>query len=245
MDKKINQVDFTLNTCIDNFGEWVCSSCATQGADKPSAIFKLLRNKGYVFEETSAGRFDKKLFCPNCEKTTTHYKLLSDKPIDGENVDDTSIPQKQILRILSILGSNDAFTGWKASPKPIIDSKIPSLRVQQDIDPSTLTEEEITNRYQILSPEHIALKEKACRHCSRYGIRPPFMGKRYYYEGNDMYKGTCEGCGWYDGNKWTAAFNKLIEEYNYLKELESEYHSVKNTYSNFITFLTGAPGETK
>ena len=242
----INQVDFALNMCIDNLNEWVCSSCATQGNTKPAAIFKLLRNKGYVFEETSPGRYDKKLFCPLCGKTHTHYKLLSSKPsIDGEVVD--AVDQRQQTRAINLLNYVDAFTSWKAPNKPMVDSKTPLFRMEQEPDIATLTDDEVVNQYQLLSAEHIALKEKACRHCNKYGIRPPFMGTKFYYAGNDIYKGTCEGCGWYDGLKWTAELNRTIEDYNRLKEVESEYVSVTNMYKNYITYLTNMTGnkETK
>ena len=230
MDNNINQIDYALNMCMDNLNEWVCSSCATQGGDKPAAIFKLLRNKGYVFEETSKGRYDKKMFCPLCGESHTHYKLLSSKPcVDGEDIN--PITQKQQMRAISLLNNVDAFTSWKAPANVMLDSKIPAIRMDKQIDISTLTDEEIVNQYQLLSAEHIALKEKACRHCKKYGIRQPFMGVRFYYAGNDIYKGTCEGCGWYDGLKWTYELNRTITDYNRLIELEDEYTSVKKLLS--------------
>ena len=242
MDKK-NQVDSALNMCINNLNEWVCAFCATQGSDKSSSIFRALRNKGYVFEETYTDRFDKKMYCPVCGKTQTHYKLLSARPV-GEECDGVFSP-KQTHRVLSAIGDVDAYTNWKATTRPMVDPKTPLLRSGQIVDPITMNTNEIGECYQVLSPEHISLKEKACRHCNRYGIRPPFMGKRYYYEGNDIYKGTCEGCGWYDGARWTAELNRLIDEYYRLKEVEEEYIQTTNTYKGFITYLTGRPTKDK
>jgi hypothetical protein len=72
----------------------------------------------------------------------------------------------------------------------------------------------------------------------KYGIRPPFMGKKFYYAGDDIYRGTCEGCGWHDGAKWTAELNKLLDDYYRLKELEDEYTKEKNNYINYIKYLT-------
>lgn len=217
MDKK-NQVDAALNMCINNLNEWVCSSCATDYSDRPAAVFKLLRNKGYKFEETSNGKYGKKMFCPICGETKTHYKLLLDDPNFDETINSNIFSQKQYIRVQNILNNVEAYNLWKATSKPQIDKKIPVIREQDVEDISTLSDEEIKNRYQLLTQEHVALKNKACNHCVKYGIRPPFMGKKFYYLGDDIYRGTCEGCGWYDGIKWTEELNKLIREYKFLKE---------------------------
>ena len=240
---KTSQVDSALNMCINNLNEWVCSSCATDNCDQPAAVFKLLRNKGYKFEETSSGKFGKKMFCPICGKTQTHYKLLSDDPNFDENDNNNAIPQRQYIRIQNILDNVEAYNLWKASSKPQVDKKTPVSREQDVEDISTLSNEEIKNRYQLLTQEHVALKNKACNHCMKYGIRPPFMGKKFYYAGDDIYRGTCEGCGWHDGAKWTAELNKLLDDYYRLKELEDEYTKEKNNYINYIKYLTSLKKE--
>ena len=216
----MSKKDKALNEGIKHIGEWVCSSCAS-GSCQPAAIYKSLRHEGYNFEETSEGRWDKRLYCPICNKVTTHYKLLSAEP--------TSIKKKRCnispsdrKRCLSVLGNRDAYTGTSVTGKVEIDHKIPFSVLKQDIKISELTDEEIKKHFQILTPNHNSLKEKKCKQCIKSGKRPKFFNSIFYYKGDENYKThddgshPCVGCGYHDGIKWWEKYNNYTQYQNTL-----------------------------
>lgn len=198
-----------LDECKKNVGEWICS-LHTTGSNQPAAIFREVKKQGYEFEETAPGRWAKTQYCPVCKQNTTHYKLLNTEPtltkqtrlgIDGET--------RQ--RILDIFDNRDAFTGGSISSTAEIDHKVPWTRLENDIDATVLTEEQIKEHFQLLTREHNLLKDRACGYCKVHNVRPPFIEIPFWYEGDSFYRGSCVGCGWYDGKKWREEVTKRIK----------------------------------
>jgi hypothetical protein len=209
MDNKISKPDILLEACKKNIGEWVCSYC-NSGSGQPAAITRVLRQRGYEFEQTAPGRWSKNMFCPHCQAMRSHCKLLSLEPLNDEKIR-CNITSKQRKRVLSICGIRDAFTGATiVSSRPEIDHKTPFTMLDKDINIKTLTDKEIQKHFQILSRDSNLLKEKACKKCKQTGIRPSHLGIKYYYEGNENYEGTCVGCGWYDGIAWRNKLNEYL-----------------------------------
>ncbi|MBR5133930.1 MAG: hypothetical protein IKV29_07490, partial [Alistipes sp.] len=81
-----------------------------------------------------------------------------------------------------------------------------------DIDISKLTDDEVKTHFQLLTREHNLLKDRACQHCIKNGERPPIFGISFWYEGDGVYRGSCVGCGWYDGYMWRKKLNEFICE---------------------------------
>ena len=120
------------------------------------------------------------------------------------------IDGKTRKRILDLFDNRDAFTGGSISSTAEIDHKIPWTRLENDIDATVLTNEEIKEHFQLLTREHNLLKDRACGHCKLCNERPPFLDIPFWYSGDSSYKGTCVGCGWYDGVKWRKELTKLL-----------------------------------
>lgn len=196
----------TLENYKANVGQWLCSTCAS-GSSQPARIIQNLRNDGYVFEETSTGRYAKSLVCEKCGEKHTHYKLLSVEP-SADKKSRCVISPAQRKRVIALLGGRDAFTGAKITSKPEIDHKTPFARLKQDIDISSLTDEEVKEHFQLLTREHNLLKDRKCQQCIKNGKRPSFLCSNYWYVGNENYTGSCVGCGWHDGVKWHEEHNK-------------------------------------
>ena len=228
----MSKKDKALNEGIKHIGEWVCSSCAS-GSCQPAATYKSLRHEGYIFEETSEGRWDKRLYCPICDKRTTHYKLLSAEPM-GSKKKRCNISPTDRKRCLSILGNRDAYTGASVTGKVEIDHKIPFSVLKQDIKISEITDGEIKKHFQILTPNHNALKEKKCKQCIKSGKRPKFFDSIFYYKGDEIYKEhsdgshPCVGCGYHDGIKWREEYNKYTYHQNALIEAYQKYVNYLN-----------------
>lgn len=201
-----------LNAFKTNCGKWVCSTHNSESG-QPAAIFREIKNQGYVFEEVAPNRWGKKVYCPICGRETTHYKLLEIEP-RLETHQRNKISGKVRKKILSLYKNKDAFTNATITSTPEIDHKTPWTRLDSDIDTSNISEEDIRNSFQLLTREHNLLKDRVCTKCKNEGIREGLFGINFWYSGDSKYNGTCEGCGWYDGNKWRNALNTKLKYVN-------------------------------
>jgi hypothetical protein len=177
---------------------------------QPASTFREIKKLGYEFEELSIGRWGKQMFCPICDQVTTHYKLLNTEPTVKEHRR-CVITKQSRDRVIKLLEGKDAFTNATISSVPEVDHKVPWTKLDEDINISKISDEEIKENFQLLTREHNLLKDRACRKCRETNKRPPFLGIKFWYLGNNEYHGTCEGCGWYDGSKWREEINKCIE----------------------------------
>jgi len=204
----MSKKDLLLKAFRKNVNEWVCGYC-NSGSNQPAATFREIKKLGYIFEEPSPSRWGKEMYCKICDAKRTHYKLLSDRPVFEEKPR-LYISANQRDRILKLLNWKDAFTGASISSTPEIDHKIPWTRLDKDIDPTLLNDEEIIQHFQLLTREHNLLKDRACGFCKTHSIRPPFLEIEYWYKGDNNYMKECEGCGWHDGNEWRKSINIFL-----------------------------------
>lgn len=204
----MSKSDDFLNFLLKNIGSWSCSVCGS-GSSQPAAIFRTVKNMGYRFEEVSSNRWGKMMYCNVCGKDMTHYKLLSPQPefVEQKRL---GIDAKSRKRIIELLGGRDAFSGASIASTPEIDHKIPWTRLEEDYDVKVMTDGEIREAFQLLTREHNLLKDRMCDKCKKTNVRPPFLGISYWYSGDQQYRGTCYGCGWFDGVAWRKAVNEKI-----------------------------------
>ncbi len=88
-----------------------------------------------------------------------------------------------------------------------------------------MTDEEIQQKFQLLTNQRNQQKREICRRCYQTGKRGVIFGIPFYYEGNenwdesipktgkDAEKG-CVGCPWYDIKKWREELIKTLEKNN-------------------------------
>lgn len=207
----MSNTDIFLNAAKEHCGEWVCSHHNTGTSNQPAAIFRDAKKMGYEFEEISPNRWAKNMFCPICNQTAPHYKLLKPFPVLTKQ-ERLGIDKESRERTLKLLGGVDAFTGASITSTPEIDHKVPWTRLDKDIDLRTLSDEEIKEHFQLLTREHNLLKDRMCSICKTKLIRPPFLEIAYWYQGDEHYRGSCIGCGWYDGVEWRKCLNKHLKK---------------------------------
>lgn len=198
-----------LKACQQNLGKWTCAYCASN-SNQPAATFRELKKRGYEFEEYTPQRWGKAMYCPKCGTIRTHYKLLTSNPVFHEKARYPINPQQR-ERIISLLGGRDAFTGASISSTPEIDHKTPWSRLDKDINVSTLSDCQIIEYFQLLTREHNLLKDRACKLCIANQKRTPFFEIPFWYNGNENYMGSCNGCGWHDGKKWREELSKILK----------------------------------
>ena len=193
----------------ERIGEWRCAVCAN-GGSQIAKIMQGLREDGYQFDMPHPQRWDKRLYCEVCGTKRTHYRLLKSEP-DLNEIRNRGVDLSRYrARILSIIGKNDAFSGASISSKVQIDHKVPWIRLNEDYDVGDMSDKEICDAFQPLTPDHNLLKDRRCRQCVRDNIRPAFFGIRFWYEGDEEYRGKCVGCGWYDGAEWRRCLNQRL-----------------------------------
>ncbi len=206
----MSKADDLLKACQRNLGKWTCGYCGSN-SNQPAATFRELKKRGYEFEECSPNRWGKEMYCPKCGANRTHYKLLCLEPVQPEHKR-FNIDNQSRIRVISLLGGRDAFTGASISSRPEIDHKVPWTRLEGDFDIKTLTDAEIKQHFQLLTREHNLLKDRACDKCKLTDKRQPLFGIRFWYSGDECYRGTCEGCGWHDGVKWKEELQKRLDK---------------------------------
>mgnify|MGYP002638002316 FL=1 len=100
------------------------------------------------------------------------------------------------------------------------DHKFPEIRWDKSTkeDNLNLTDEEIKNKFQLLTNQRNLQKREVCRKCFQSNLRGKIFGINFFYKGNEKWefkekvsksaeKG-CEGCGWYDISEWRNSLNK-------------------------------------
>ena len=208
-DKKI--VDYFMR----HLGQWVCMNCLQRDLNislgQQAKDIERLRQAGYIFMEKD-NRYGISMHCERCNQKYTHYMLLG---IGDENNTRVNITHNEKERIISLLGSVDAFTGQSIS-NPEVDHKTPHRIKKEERKVSEMSNSEIEDTFQITTRPHNLLKDRICGCCQECHRRPPFFmgGQIAYYDGDSEYKGTCYGCGWYDANAWRKASmeGKLIKD---------------------------------
>ena len=88
-----------------------------------------------------------------------------------------------------------------------------------------MTDGEIIQKFQLLDNQRNQQKREVCRKCFQEGIRGSIYGIKYFYKGTEFWdshisiKGKaaekgCEGCPWYDIEKWRKMLNLEIKKRN-------------------------------
>ena len=202
--------DSVLAYYQEKVGEWRCAVCAN-GGSQIAKIMQGLREDGYQFEETHPQRWDKRLYCPICNAKRTHYCLKSSSP-DSSSIRNRGGDLARFRsRILGVIGNKDAFSGATISSRLQIDHKKPWIRLGEDYDVGSMTDAEIADAFQPLTSDHNLLKDRRCKRCLKDSKRPPFFGIKYWYEGDERYRGECKGCGYFDGAEWRRRLNEHLQ----------------------------------
>ena len=199
-----------LKAFQEGINERVCRAHNSDGANQSAATFREIKKRGYQFEEVSSNRWNKIIFCEVCNTKTTHSKLLNVDRVFSEKPR-ISIKAQDRKRILEIFNGKDAFTGASISSTPEIDHKTPWTRLDVDIDTSVMSDSDINFHFQLLTREHNLLKDRACGSCKLTNKRPSFFEIKFWYDGDENYRGICNGCGWYDGVMWRKKLNEKLK----------------------------------
>jgi len=198
--------------------KWHCTKCELKSAQ--AKTWQVWRQMGIQLDTDEKGNFYKKMYCQTCGKKTIHRKLKSLEILDETKVR-SSIPAKLAKKVKEVLNYEEAVYLRKMPSKELeIDHKFPQVRWCRDEEKlNDMNEEEIKQKFILLTRSHNLLKSRFCERCVKTGKRGYFPGIYFWYEGDEEWRGDskcdekgCEGCFWYDPYKWREELNKLVNK---------------------------------
>lgn len=210
------QLVFEALNGTESTTKWLCRKCGPvpQVNPQPGARIRSLRQMGYHIATLN-------MQCSSCGKKQ-YFDLLIRLPRHAaDNQKRIAISKSLRTKILSTLPNIDCVFDNPLDKKAcVIDHKFPSSRWVngETLNHTSMTEEQIRSKFQILSNQTNLQKERYCQKCVLENIRGNFFGIEWYYKGDSQWRGSskadekgCIGCPWYDVMKWKVEFNKILD----------------------------------
>lgn len=130
-------------------------------------------------------------------------------------------------RVIRLLKGKNAFEARETPRKALIpDHKFSEVRwddATKAENPMNMTDLEIIKKFQLLDNQRNQQKREICRKCYQEGIRGTIYGINFFYKGSAKWDSSiptrgkaaeegCEGCPWYDIEKWRKTLNEEIKK---------------------------------
>lgn len=211
------QAVFDAINGTDSLTKWQCRKCGPvpQANPQAGARIKRLRQVGYYIATI-------KRDCPTCGKKTFFDLLVRLPRHAADNEKRYSISMSLQNKIKKILPLKDVcFDSPQMASELTVDHKFPSSRwvKGETINEVTMSEDDIRQKFQLLTNQTNLQKERYCRRCVLTGKRGDFFGIKWFYAGSEDWQGSskadesgCVGCPWYDLAVWKEKFNEYIAE---------------------------------
>lgn len=199
---------------------WSCRKCTdkiTKSSNNARRIQEI-KEMGYLMASNTS------LFCTKCNSNTTHDILIPIEKATPTGYETWSPALKK--RIMKVLDFTDIYENKSVSKSAhmIPDHKFSEIRWDENTkeeNPDSMTDQEIKNKFQLLTNQRNLQKREVCRICYQTGIRAFPFGIKYYYEGSENWpkdvskRGKlaeigCVGCGWYSFEEWRISLNKKL-----------------------------------
>lgn len=190
-------------------GGWQCVNCTLPSNPNWARRIQDLKEFGYTIATNT------NQYCAQCGTNKTHILLI---PIPRGGVEgngyETWSPTLR-KRILKVLGGVDVYENTK-NPHLLPDHKFSEIRwdrLTKGVNPDDMTDEEIMQKFQLLTNQRNQQKREVCRTCFQTGKRGILFGIPYFYHGDQNWDNHipkngkdaeqgCVGCAWYDIERW-------------------------------------------
>lgn len=194
--------------------KWHCARQELPGT-QPAKAIQIIRQNGFEIE-------NKTIYCGRCKEKTVHRRMVS---LEKERVFTRSkLPARLKKRVKEYYQNTEAITlRTDFTPNMLeVDHRFPQVRWggQEPENPVNMSNIEIEKRFMLLTKANNLWKSRYCEKCYRTRIRGIFPGISFFYQGSKNWdkhidphnpKG-CEGCFWYNPDKWRKALNLVIQE---------------------------------
>ncbi len=193
-------------------GEWHCGKHELPGT-QPAKPIQIIRQNGYEVENGS-------FFCQTCGYKTVHRRLVSTIPT-GDVIVRSTLPERLKRRVKRLYNNIEAVTQRKNQSAQLeVDHRFPQVRWSspEDINDPDMPDEEIYEKFQLLTRQNNLWKSRYCETCVQTGKRGTFIGIEYFYQGGPTWpeyiaaddERGCHGCFWYNPDEWRRSLNELI-----------------------------------
>ena len=194
-------------------GKWHCRNCDISNPNFARRI-QDLKEMGYTIATHINYR------CPECgNNRSTRLVLLPIKRVElAGNGYETWTPALR-AKIIKVLGGIDVYED-KPNKHCLPDHKFSEIRWDDDTkseNPETMSEQEIKDKFQLLTNQRNQQKREVCRECFQTGKRGIIYGIPFFHKGGPIWDPTipqkgknaeqgCIGCPWYDIAQWRKEF---------------------------------------
>ncbi len=200
--------------------QWHCTKCELKSGQ--AKTWQTWRDeKGVQFEEPTHRRWEARIFCNTCKKTTSHRKLKTLELLETVSIR-VQITPKIAKKVKDLYGCIEAVLLRKLSPKELeIDHKFPQIRWNKNEEKNDgLSDKDLKNKFILLNRNNNLWKSRQCESCFKTNKRGSFPGINFWYKGDENWSGNphdekgCIGCFWYDPYKWRRKLNELVSSKN-------------------------------
>jgi len=199
--------------------KWHCTKCELKSGQ--AKTWQIWRHKGIQLDKDEKGNWYKRIFCKKCQNKTIFRKLKSLEILEETKIR-SGIPIILVRKIKKLFKNTDALLLREYPTRELeVDHKFPQIRWGKDEKENeiSMNEEDIRNKFILLTRRNNQLKSRQCERCVRDRIRGNFPGIYYWYKGDKQWKGKnrydkegCVGCFWYNPYKWREELNKLVKK---------------------------------
>ena len=208
----IQYKDFeTMSDC-----KWHCTKCElVSGQAKTWQKWK--NEYGIQLDKDESGNWFKRISCKACGRKTVHRKLKTTEILSIGIKARDNIPNSIKRRAKELYKNIDEYT-LREEPANILelDHRIPQIRwTSSETVNKGLTDEQIIEKFMLLTRKNNLLKSRCCEKCKATGIRANgYRDIEFWYSGDKYYNEAlgCEGCFWYNPTVWRSELNKAIKK---------------------------------
>lgn len=155
-----------------------------------------------------------------------YNRILLPIPIHAAMGYETFTPQFK-ARVIRLLKGRNAYEARVTAKKALIpDHKFSEVRWDErtrEENSMEMTDAEVIRKFQLLDNLRNQQKREVCRKCFQEKVRGTIYGINYFYKGSEKWdsnipeKGKaaekgCEGCPWYDIEKWREMLNEELKK---------------------------------
>lgn len=211
----------TTKTFFDSLakGGWQCVECTLPNNPNWARRIQDLKEFGYTLAT------DTKRYCPHCGANKTHIIML---PIQrggatGNGYETWSPSLRK--RIIKVLNGIDVFE-CTHNAHCLPDHKFSEIRWDENTkaeNSDAMTDDDIRQKFQLLTNQRNQQKREVCRTCFQTGKRGVLFGIPYFYAGSENWDSSipskgkdaekgCIGCPWYDIQAWREHLLKELKK---------------------------------
>lgn len=200
-------------------GGWQCVECTLPKNPNWARRIQDLKELGFTLAT------DTKRFCPTCNANKTHIIMLQIERGGNKGNGYETWSRSLRMRIIHVLGGVDVYE-CVSSQHCLPDHKFSEIRWDDGTkaeNPDSMTDDEIRQKFLLMTNQRNQQKREICRTCFQTGKRGVAYGIPYFYEGTEDWDSSiptkgkeaergCIGCAWYDFAEWRKHLLKELED---------------------------------